>query len=72
MSERNIYLPYQMQIENITVEAAGVRTLRLQFLNEEEGDRVRIQGRTVWRIFCFWSRGMYILHSFSPNPQRIY
>jgi NAD(P)H-flavin reductase len=39
MNEKNIYLPYQMRIENITVEATGVRTLRLKFLNDEESDR---------------------------------
>jgi NAD(P)H-flavin reductase len=36
MNEKNIYLPYRMRIENITVEAAGVRTLRLAFMNDED------------------------------------
>jgi NAD(P)H-flavin reductase len=38
MNERNIYLPYLMRIERITPEAPGVRTFRLKFMNEADGD----------------------------------
>ena len=33
----NIYIPYVMVVDQITVEAPGVKTLRLRFQNEEEG-----------------------------------
>ena len=36
--DKNIYLPYMMQVEKVTVEAPGVKTLRLKFKNEEEGN----------------------------------
>lgn len=35
----NIYMPHIMVIEKITEEAPGVRTFRLRFKNEEEGER---------------------------------
>nr|WP_320132561.1 FAD/NAD(P)-binding protein [uncultured Holophaga sp.] len=35
--DKNIYLPYLMRIAQITQEAPGVRTYRLEFQNEEEG-----------------------------------
>jgi NAD(P)H-flavin reductase len=38
MEEKNIYKPYLMRIEKITLEAPGVRTFRLKFENEEEGN----------------------------------
>ncbi|MDR0546066.1 MAG: FAD/NAD(P)-binding protein [Dysgonamonadaceae bacterium] len=34
---RNIYLPYEMIVEKITIEAPGVKTFRLKFRNEEDG-----------------------------------
>lgn len=34
MSEKNIYLPYLMRIAKITDEAPGVRTFRLEFVDE--------------------------------------
>jgi sulfhydrogenase subunit gamma (sulfur reductase) len=36
MSNSNIYMPYSMRIDKITMEAPGVRTFRLKFLNEED------------------------------------
>lgn len=38
MSNKNIYLPYRMEIEKITDEAPGVKTLRLKFKDEAEGE----------------------------------
>lgn len=38
MSPSNIYLPYLMEIESITEEAPEVRTFRLKFKNQEEGE----------------------------------
>ncbi|HAT62061.1 MAG TPA: heterodisulfide reductase subunit F, partial [Prevotella sp.] len=34
----NIYIPYIMIVDKIIVEAPGVKTLRLRFQNEEEGN----------------------------------
>ncbi len=34
--ERNIYLPYRMKVAKITVEAPGVRTFRLEFMDEAD------------------------------------
>lgn len=36
MTQSNLYLPYLMEVEKITVEAPGVRTFRLKFRNEQE------------------------------------
>ncbi len=38
MSPSNIYVPYLMEIDSITEEAPEVRTFRLKFKNEEEGE----------------------------------
>ncbi len=38
MSNQNIYIPYLMKIEKITLEAPGVKTFRLKFENEQEAD----------------------------------
>lgn len=38
MNDKNIYLPYLMQIEKIIPEAPGVRTFRLKFVNEKDAD----------------------------------
>jgi len=35
--DKNIYLPYLMRIAQVTQEAPGVKTFRLEFQNEEEG-----------------------------------
>lgn len=37
MSTKNVYKPYLMRIAKIIDEAPGVKTFRLQFVNEEEG-----------------------------------
>jgi len=37
--ERNIYLPYRMKVARITQEAPGVRTFRLEFLDEADAER---------------------------------
>jgi len=37
MSEPNLYMPYLMRIEKITPEAPLVNTLKLAFVNDEEG-----------------------------------
>ena len=36
MSNQNIYIPYLMRIEKITLEAPGVKTFRLKFENEQD------------------------------------
>ena len=38
MSNQNIYIPYLMKIEKIILEAPGVKTFRLKFENELEGE----------------------------------
>ncbi len=38
MTNKNIYLPYLLRIEKIIHEAPGVKTFRLKFINEEEGN----------------------------------
>ena len=38
MEQQNIYQPYLMEIEKITEEAPMVKTFRLKFTNEEEGN----------------------------------
>jgi sulfhydrogenase subunit gamma (sulfur reductase) len=38
MNGENIYLPYLMKIDRITQEAPGVKTFRLKFVNESEGN----------------------------------
>ena len=38
MSNQNIYIPYLMKIEKITLEAPGVKTFRLKFENEQEAN----------------------------------
>ncbi|GHU67616.1 heterodisulfide reductase subunit F [Bacteroidia bacterium] len=40
---KNIYLPYEMIVEKITIEAPGVKTFRLKFRNEEEGRNFRFR-----------------------------
>lgn len=37
MSDQNIYLPYLMRIAEITEEAPGVKTFRLEFVDEAQG-----------------------------------
>lgn len=36
MNNQNIYIPYLMRIEKITLEAPGVKTFRLKFENEQD------------------------------------
>ncbi len=36
--ERNIYLPYRMRVAKITLEAPGVRTFRLEFIDPAEAE----------------------------------
>ncbi|MDR0508001.1 MAG: FAD/NAD(P)-binding protein [Dysgonamonadaceae bacterium] len=43
MDNRNIYFPHIMIIEKITDEAPGVKTFRLKFKNEEEGEKFKFQ-----------------------------
>jgi len=38
MSNQNIYIPCLMRIEKITLEAPGVKTFRLKFINEEDAE----------------------------------
>lgn len=38
MDNQNIYIPYLMKIEKITLEAPGVKTFRLKFENETEAE----------------------------------
>jgi hypothetical protein len=39
--QSNIYLPHLMVIEKITHEAPGVKTFRLRFKDEKEGEAFR-------------------------------
>jgi sulfhydrogenase subunit gamma (sulfur reductase) len=39
MTDSNIYLPYSVRIDKITLEAPGVKTFRLKFLHEEDEDQ---------------------------------
>jgi len=43
MKKENIYLPYLMRIVSVREEAPEVRTYRLQFENEEEGNQFEFQ-----------------------------
>ena len=36
MKEQNIYVPYPMRVEKVTLEAPGVKTFRLRFINDED------------------------------------
>ena len=38
MSNQNIYIPYLMRIEKITLEAPGVKTFRLKFENQQDAE----------------------------------
>lgn len=38
-AERNLYVPYRMRIAKVTEEAPGVKTFRLEFVDEQEGQR---------------------------------
>lgn len=38
-AESNLYIPYRMRIAKVTEEAPGVRTFRLEFVDEQEGQR---------------------------------
>jgi sulfhydrogenase subunit gamma (sulfur reductase) len=38
MNNQNIYIPYLMRIEKITIEAPGVKTFRLKFENEDDAE----------------------------------
>jgi len=35
----NIYMPFPMKIEKVTFEAPGVKTFRLKFMNEDDGNK---------------------------------
>lgn len=39
MDNTNIYTPYKMRIDKVTFEAPEVKTFRLKFINEEEGEK---------------------------------
>jgi NAD(P)H-flavin reductase len=43
MNDKNIYLPYLLKIEKIIHEAPGVKTFRLRFANEEDGNQFDFQ-----------------------------
>jgi len=38
MNNQNIYIPYLMRVEKITLEAPGVKTFRLKFENEQDAE----------------------------------
>ncbi|HZK92822.1 MAG TPA: hypothetical protein VFC67_01340 [Prolixibacteraceae bacterium] len=40
MSNQNIYIPYLMRIEKITLEVPGVKAFRVKFENEEDAETV--------------------------------
>ncbi len=46
MSEQNIYLPYLMRIEKITEEAPFVKTFKLKFVNEADGEKFHKEYKT--------------------------
>jgi sulfhydrogenase subunit gamma (sulfur reductase) len=39
MNNSNLYVPYSMRIEKITPEAPGVKTFKLQFMQDEVGNQ---------------------------------
>lgn len=39
MSESNTYLPYQMRVVKVTEEAPGVKTFRLEFVQEQDAEQ---------------------------------
>jgi sulfhydrogenase subunit gamma (sulfur reductase) len=41
MNQQNIFLPYLVRIEKITTEAPMVKTFRLKFVNEQDGNAFR-------------------------------
>jgi sulfhydrogenase subunit gamma (sulfur reductase) len=43
MNDKNIYLPYLLKIEKIIHEAPGVKTFRLRFVDEEDGNQFDFQ-----------------------------
>ena len=43
MRDQNIYLPYLMRIAAVRDESPGVKTFRLEFLDEAEGKAFRFQ-----------------------------
>lgn len=49
----NIYKPYLMRIDKVTVEAPGVRTFRLVFANEEEGKNFSFKAGQFAEYSCF-------------------
>ena len=52
--QSNIYLPHLMVIEKITHEAPGVKTFRLKFKDEKEGEAFHFKaGRGVNFLYCF-------------------
>jgi NAD(P)H-flavin reductase len=46
MSDKNIYLPYLMRIDQITEEAPFVKTFKLKFVNEAEGEKFHNEFKT--------------------------
>lgn len=39
MENKNAYIPYLMNIEKVTLEAPGIKTFRLRFANQDDGER---------------------------------
>ncbi len=67
----NIYIPYVMVVDKITVEAPGVKTLRLRFQNEEEGNKFEFKAGNFAEYSAFGEGELHFLYSFRPYPQSI-
>ena len=67
----SLYLPYRMIIEKITDEAPGVRTFRLKFKEEREGEDFHFKAGQFGEYSAF-GEGVYFLYSLFSYAQRIY
>jgi NAD(P)H-flavin reductase len=69
MTEKNIYLPYLLKIEKIIQEAPGVRTFRLKFVNEEEGQNFNFKAGQFGEYSIFGKGESTFCIASSPTRQ---
>ena len=55
--QSNIYLPHLMVIEKITHEAPGVKTFRLRFKDEKEGEAFHFKAGQFGEYSAFPNEG---------------
>lgn len=68
----SLYLPYRMIIEKITDEAPGVRTFRLKFKEEREGEDFHFKAGQFGEYSAFGEGESTFLYSLFSYAQRIY